>query len=167
MDAAAAADAPREVKLRVVALGHRMPAWVDAAFGDYARRLPRDWTLELVALKPEPRDRGRSVLTLLEAESKRIAAATSGWTVTALDERGASWTTRQLAEQLGRWRDEGRGVAFAIGSADGLHPDVTTRAAAVVSLSALTLPHGLARVIVAEQVYRSASLLAGHPYHRP
>lgn len=154
------------MKLRVVALGHRMPAWIDAAFADYAKRLPRDWTLDLVALKPEPRDRGRSTLAMLEAESKRIAAATSGWTVAALDERGTAWSTRELAGQLRRWRDDGRSVAFAIGSADGLHPEVTARAAAVVSLSALTLPHGLVRVIIAEQVYRSASLLAGHPYHR-
>lgn len=167
MDAAAAHAPAAGVKLRIVALGHRMPAWVDAAFSDYAKRLPRDWTLELVLLKPEPRDRGRSVATMLEAESKRIATATSGWTVAALDERGEAWTTRQLAERLGRWRDEARSVAFAIGSADGLHVDVRARAAAVVSLSALTLPHGLARVIVAEQIYRSASLLAGHPYHRP
>ena len=162
----AAADA-QAVKLRVVALGHRMPAWVDAAFADYARRLPRDWTLELVELKPEPRDRGRSVAHMLEAESKRIAAATSGWTVAALDERGVAWTTRELAARLARWRDDGRNVAFAIGSADGLHREVTAGAAAVVSLSALTLPHGLVRVVVAEQLYRSSSLLAGHPYHRP
>lgn len=155
------------MKLRIVALGHRMPAWVDAAFFDYTKRIPRDWTLELVQLRPEPRDRGRSVVTMLEAESKRIAAATSGWTVAALDERGEAWTTRQFAERLGRWRDEGCSVAFAIGSADGLHADVRARAAAVVSLSAFTLPHGLARVIVVEQIYRSASLLAGHPYHRP
>lgn len=154
------------MKLRIVALGHRMPAWVDDAFRDYARRLPRDWALELVELRPEPRNRGRSVTHLLEAESKRIAAATAGWTVAALDERGAAWTTRELAGRLARWRDDGHDVAFAIGSADGLHAEVTVRAAAVVSLSALTLPHGLARVIVAEQVYRSASLLAGHPYHR-
>lgn len=154
------------MKLRVVALGHRMPAWVAAGFDDYVRRLPRDWTLELVELKPEPRDRGRSVPQLLEAEAKRIAAATSGWTVAALDERGEALATREFADRLGRWRDGGREVAFAIGSADGLHAGIKARAAAVLSLSTLTLPHGLARVIVAEQVYRSASLLAGHPYHR-
>ncbi|MGH8802031.1 MAG: 23S rRNA (pseudouridine(1915)-N(3))-methyltransferase RlmH [Casimicrobiaceae bacterium] len=154
------------MKLRVVALGHRVPPWVDAGFGDYARRLPPEWKLELVVLKPAPRNRGRSVEQMLEAESKRIAAATSGWTVMALDEYGEALTTRHLAERLARWRSDGCNVAFAVGSADGLHAEVRARAAALWSLSALTLPHGLVRVMVAEQVYRSASLLAGHPYHR-
>jgi len=152
--------------VRVVALGHRMPAWVTAGWNDYARRLPRDFTLELVELKPEPRDRGRPVAQLLAAEALRIDSACKGARVVALDERGQPWTTRTLAERLGRWRDEGEDIAFVIGSADGLDESVRQRAAAVVALSALTLPHGLVRVLVAEQLYRAATLLAGHPYHR-
>jgi 23S rRNA (pseudouridine1915-N3)-methyltransferase len=154
------------MNLRVVALGHRMPGWVADGFHDYARRMPRDFALDLVELKPEARDRGRATTQLLEIEAARIAAACKGWTVAALDERGAAWTSRELAERLARWRDDGRDVAFVIGSADGLAPSVKARAAAVVSLSALTLPHGLARVVVAEQLYRAATLIAGHPYHR-
>jgi len=152
--------------VRVVALGHRMPAWVTAGWNEYARRLPRDFALELVELKPEPRDRGRPVAQLLAAEALRIDSACKGARVVALDERGQPWTTRTLAERLGRWRDEGEDIAFVIGSADGLDESVRQRAAAVVALSALTLPHGLVRVLVAEQLYRAATLLAGHPYHR-
>jgi 23S rRNA (pseudouridine1915-N3)-methyltransferase len=154
------------VKLRLVAPGHRMPAWVAAGVDDYVRRLPRDFAFELVELKPEPRDRGRPVAQLLDAEAVRIAAASRGHAVVALDERGAAWTTRTLADRLARWRDEARDVAFVIGSADGLADSVRRSADAVVALSGLTLPHGLVRIVVAEQIYRAASLLAGHPYHR-
>jgi len=154
------------MKLRVVALGHRMPAWVAAGWDDYAHRMPREFALELVELKPEPRDRGKPVPQLLAAEAPRIAAACKGAQVVALDERGEPWTTRRLAEALARWRAEARDVAFVIGSADGLAEPVKRGAAAVVALSALTLPHGLVRVIVAEQLYRAVSLLSGHPYHR-
>ena len=155
------------MKLRVVALGHRMPAWVDAAWQEYARRMPREMPLELVELRPEPRDRGKSVATLLAAEAVRIAAACRGARIIALDERGASWTTRRLADELEAWRRAGGDVAFVIGSADGLDPAVQRGAASTLSLSALTLPHALVRVVLAEQLYRAASLIAGHPYHRP
>ncbi len=154
------------MKLRVVALGHRMPGWVRAGWDDYARRMPRAFALELVELKPEPRDRGKPLPQLLAAEAVRIAAACANARVIALDERGAPWTTRMLAETLSRWRDEARDAALVIGSADGLADAVKRNAAAVVALSALTLPHGLVRVVVAEQLYRATSLLAGHPYHR-
>jgi 23S rRNA (pseudouridine1915-N3)-methyltransferase len=154
------------MKLRVVALGHRMPAWITAGWDDYGRRLPREFALSLVELKPEPRDRGKPVAQLLAAEAERIEAACKGALVVALDERGQPWTTRALADHLGRWRDEGRDVVFVIGSADGLDPRVKAAAVATVALSALTLPHGLARVLLAEQIYRAVSLLTGHPYHR-
>src|SRR5689334_5193904 len=153
------------MKLRVVALGHRMPAWVTAGFDEYARRMPREFALELVNLKPESRDSAKPSAQLLAAESVRIAAACKGALVVALDERGRSWTTRELADRLARWRDDARDVAFVIGSADGLAETVKRNAAAVVALSAMTLPHGLVRVLLAEQLYRATSLLAGHPYH--
>jgi len=143
-----------------------MPAWVDAGWDEYARRMPREFALELVALKPEPRDRGKPVAQLLAAEALRIAAATRDAHVVALDEHGEPWTTRVLAEKLGRWRDDTRTIAFVIGSADGLADSVKREASAVVALSALTLPHGLVRVVVAEQLYRAVSMLSGHPYHR-
>jgi len=153
------------MKLRVVAMGHRMPAWVAAGWEEYARRMPREFPLELVALKPEARD-GKPVLRLLAAEALRIAAASKGATIVALDERGAAWTTRELAAHLKGWRERAVDVAFVIGSADGLAPEVKRQAAAVMALSSFTLPHGLCRVLLAEQLYRAASLVTGHPYHR-
>lgn len=154
------------MKLRVVAFGQRMPAWVDAGWNDYARRLPPDWGFRLVLLKPEPRSSGKPTDRLLALEAQRMRAACRDALMVALDERGAAWTTRRLAERLQHWRDDGSDVAFMIGSADGLDPSLRASAAAVVSLSALTLPHGLVRVLLAEQLYRASALLAGHPYHR-
>lgn len=154
------------MKLRVVAVAARLPAWAGAGWDEYARRLPREFAPELVVLKPEPRDRGRTAVQLLAAEGRRILAACEGFLVVALDERGAAWTTRGFADRLAAWRDEQAEVAFVIGSADGLDPAVKRRAAFVVQLSALTLPHALVRVVLAEQLYRAASLLTGHPYHR-
>lgn len=154
------------MKLRIVALGHRMPGWVVAGCDDYARRLPREFPLELVELKPEPRERGKPVERMLAAEAARIAAACMGFRSIALDERGKPWSTREFALHIGRWRDGGDDIAFVIGSADGLHADVKSHAAAVVAVSAMTLPHGLVRVLLAEQIYRAVCLLAGHPYHR-
>jgi 23S rRNA (pseudouridine1915-N3)-methyltransferase len=154
------------VKLRIVALGHRMPAWVAAGFADYAKRMPREFAIELVELKPEARDRGRTVAQLLAAEATRLRAACAGHRMVALDERGQPWTTRDLAAHVERWRHDGVDPAFVIGSADGLDPAVKRDAAAQFSLSPLTLPHGLARVLLAEQLYRAVSMNAGHPYHR-
>ena len=154
------------MSVRVVALGHRMPAWVSAGYDEYARRLPREWALRLIELKPGPRDRGRTVSQILAAEGVRLAAACAGAAIVVLDERGSLWTTRQLADNLQQWRDARADVAFVIGSADGLDAGFKRSAVARVALSAMTLPHGLVRVVLAEQLYRAASLLAGHPYHR-
>jgi len=154
------------MRLRIVALGHRMPAWVDAGVDDYRKRLPRELALDIVELKPAARDRGRSVEQLLDEEASRLDAACAGTTIVALDERGAGWTTRGLADRLTGWRDESMTPSFVIGSADGLAASFKARAALRVSLSPLTLPHGLVRVILVEQLYRAASLIAGHPYHR-
>ncbi len=154
------------MKLRIVALGVRMPAWVDAAVEDYLGRLPREFGVELVAIKPEPRDRGRTVTQMLAAEARRITAATQGWRIIALDERGEPWTSVRFAQRLREGRDRAENIAFVIGSADGLAQEVKRDADVIVALSALTLAHGVARVMLAEQLYRAASMLAGHPYHR-
>ena len=154
------------MRLRIVALGQRMPDWVVAAVHDYVRRMPREFAVDVVELKAEPRDRGKRVAQVLAAEATRVAAACKGFAVIALDERGSAWSTRELAERIARLRDDALDVAFVVGSADGLADEVRRSAAAVVSLSALTLPHALARVIIAEQIYRAATLIAGHPYHR-
>ena len=110
------------MKLRIVALGHKMPGWVASGFDEYARRLPRDFELELVELKPEPRARAGNLPRMLAAEAARIAHACKGYRSVALDERGAAWSTRELAAHLRTWQEAGYDVAFVIGSADGLHP---------------------------------------------
>jgi 23S rRNA (pseudouridine1915-N3)-methyltransferase len=154
------------MKLSIVALGHRMPAWVAAGVDDFVSRLPRDWPRALIELKPEARDRGRTVAQMLDAESRRLDAACAGASIVAMDEQGSPWTTREFADRLERWRESTQALAFVIGSADGLDAGFKRRASARFSLSALTLPHALVRVVLAEQIYRATSLLAGHPYHR-
>ena len=154
------------VKFRIVALGHKLPSWINEGYADYVRRMPREMAVELVELKPEPRDRGKTVEQILAAESTRILAAIKAFHVVVLDEQGETWTTLRLASAMRTSRDGSVDVAFVIGSADGLADAIKRSAHVVLALSALTLPHGLARVLLAEQLYRAASLLQGHPYHR-
>jgi 23S rRNA (pseudouridine1915-N3)-methyltransferase len=154
------------VRLLVVAVGARMPRWVDEGFAEYAKRMPRTLPLELVAIRSEPRSTGRTAAQLLAAEAARIERALPArCRRVALDERGREFTTPAFARWLDQQRRDGDDVAFVIGGADGLSAEVKT-GALQLRLSALTLPHGLARVVLAEQLYRAASLLAGHPYHR-
>lgn len=156
------------MKLSVLAVGHRMPDWVTAGFEEYARRMPREMPLQLKELKPAQRSNAAGdTARWLQTEAERIdAAAPAGMLRVALDEHGRTFATRVLAEHLERWRGDGRDVAFIIGGADGLAPALKTGADLLWSLSPLTLPHGLVRVVLAEQLYRAASMLAGHPYHR-
>ena len=158
------------LKLWVIAVGHRMPGWIDAAFEDYARRMPREAQIKLIEIKAEPRhesDHSGPSARLTEPEARRITAAipTDAYRV-VLDERGRDSSTRELASRLEKWQMEGRDVAFIIGGADGLHESVAREADWVWSLSRLTLPHALVRVVVAEQLYRAHSILKNHPYHR-
>jgi 23S rRNA (pseudouridine1915-N3)-methyltransferase len=144
-----------------------MPAWIAAGFEEYARRMPRTSPLRLAEIKPEPRGTASPVSRLTEAEAKRIRAALPADCLqVVLDERGRACTTRHLAERLEQWQTESREVAFIIGGADGLTADLRDGAHWLWSLSPLTLPHGLVRVIVAEQLYRALSILGNHPYHR-
>jgi len=153
------------MKFVIVAVGHRMPAWVDAGFAEYAARMPRELRVELIALKPAPRS--GDIRRAVDAEGARILAAVpDGCARIALDERGAAFTTAELSRRLGRWLQGGRNVAFLIGGADGLAENVKKSSDAVWSLSSMTLPHGLVRVLLAEQLYRAASILHNHPYHR-
>ncbi|MCX7898148.1 MAG: 23S rRNA (pseudouridine(1915)-N(3))-methyltransferase RlmH [Rhodocyclaceae bacterium] len=156
------------MKLWVVAVGARQPSWVVEGFREYARRMPREMPLELIEIKPEPRLPGKPLAAVLAAEAKRIDAAVPATCQRiALDEKGEYWTTKRLAEKLQDWRAQGYDVAFLIGGPDGLAAPLKASAMARWSLSPLTLPHGLVRVILAEALYRAYSLLMGHPYHRP
>jgi 23S rRNA (pseudouridine1915-N3)-methyltransferase len=155
------------MRLIVAAVGHRMPGWVDAGFADYARRAPAAVRLELRAVKPAPRGAGTSLARLLELEAARLLAVLPERCVRiALDERGTALGSRELARRLALWRERSPDVAFVIGGADGLAERLKRAADFRWSLGPLTLPHGLARVVVAEQLYRALCLLHNHPYHR-
>ncbi len=154
------------MKLLVLAIGQRQPAWADAAWVDFAKRFPPEMRLELKALKAEPRS-ARTAAQCMAAEAQRIEAALpKGARRIVLDERGSSSTTQQLAERLRDWRTEGRDVAFLVGGPDGLDATLKSRAEETLRLSDLTLPHAFVRVLLAEALYRAWSLLQGHPYHR-
>jgi len=151
----------------VIAVGNRPPAWVADGFADYARRMPPEARIELVELKPESRSGGKTAQQMMAAEGARILAAVpASATLVALDEHGRDADTRALAGHYGRWQRSGGDVAFAIGGPDGLHDSVKARAATLLRLSSLTLPHALVRVILAEALYRAVSVARGHPYHR-
>ena len=154
------------MKVTIVAVGQRQPAWVDDAVAEYLARFPPDFEVRLVEVKTEARS-GQTVQKTLAAEAQRLQAAIApDSVVVALDELGKDWTTQQLADQLRRWRDGSERVAFVIGGPDGLDADLKRAAALRLRLSSLTLPHALARVLLAEQLYRAWSILAHHPYHR-
>ena len=157
----------RTVKLAILAVGHKMPAWVNAAYEDYARRMPPDMLFALHEIKPGHRAAGEDGARARQQEGERILAAfPAGCVSVVLDERGTQASTRELAEWLRGWMDEGVSPAFVIGGADGLDDNVKTRAHKLLGISRLTLPHALVRVVLAEQLYRAVSILKGHPYHR-
>ena len=144
-----------------------MPDWITAGFGEYTKRMPREAKISLLEIKPEPRTTGKTTTQIMEAEAQRIfAALPQNCLRIALDERGIQPTTRQLATQMQDWMREGCDVAFIIGGADGLHESVKQAAQQLLALSALTLPHAIVRVLLAEQLYRAYSLMHNHPYHR-
>lgn len=155
------------MKLLVVAVGQRQPAWADEAWADFAKRFPPEMRLELKALKAEPRQGGKTVAQCMAAEAARFEAALPrGVRRIVLDERGNRLTTVQLAERVRAWRDEGRDAALLIGGPDGLDPALKATADETLRLSDLTLPHAFARVLLAEALYRAWTLGEGHPYHR-
>lgn len=151
----------------MAAVGTRLPNWMNAGFAEYAKRMPRELPLELVEIKPEPRTTGKTAEAMMAAEARRIEAALpTRCRRVALDERGENLDSHALADRLGRWQEGGDDVAFLIGGPDGLDPALKQDAHECLRLSALTLPHGLARVMLAEALYRVHSLRLGHPYHR-
>ncbi len=155
------------MRLHVVAVGRRLPAWVEAGYREYARRLPPQCRLELREIAPGPRAGGGGAVRAMAREGEKMLQAIPGDAyVVALDERGSAWRTRELAGQLSGWMHAGRDVAFLVGGPDGLAPGCLERAHTRWSLSPLTLPHALVRVLLAEQIYRAWSLLENHPYHR-
>ena len=157
------------MKFRIVAVGHKMPAWINAGFAEYAQRMPREARIELVEIKPATRagSGDKSKLQWLAVEAERIRHALPARVCkVVLDERGKALSTTDFARGIERWKQEGVDIAFIIGGADGTERALQQEAELLLSLSSLTLPHGLCRVMLAEQLYRATALLAGHPYHR-
>lgn len=158
------------MKLLVLAVGQRQPAWADDAWADFAKRFPPEMRLELKALKAEPRSGGKTAAQCMDAEAARfeatLLAAAKGARRVVLDEQGTRRTTAQLAERMQAWRGDGRDVALLIGGPDGLAPSLKASAEETLRLSDLTLPHAFARVLLAEALYRAWTLASGHPYHR-
>ncbi len=154
------------MKLTIVALGHKMPAWVQTGFEEYAKRMPPEARIEMIELKPEDRS-SKAIAKVLELEAQRINAAIPRHAErVVLDERGAPLTTVKLAEWMKAWMADGVSPCFIVGSADGLAPEIKQSAKKTLALSGCTLPHGMVRVMLAEQLYRAWSLMNNHPYHR-
>lgn len=155
------------MKLQLVAVGTKMPAWVETGFQEYVRRFPKDMPFELLEIPAGKRGKNADIKRILEKEGEQtLAAIPKGNRIVTLDIPGKPWTTEQLAEQLERWKQDGRDVSFLIGGPEGLSPSCKAAADQSWSLSPLTLPHPLVRVVVAESLYRAWSITANHPYHR-
>lgn len=154
------------MKLRVVAVGQKVPDWAQSAWDGYAKRFPPDWRVALTTVKTEPRA-SKPLPALLAAERQRIEAALpKGCRVVALDERGTALSTQALAARMQAWQLQADEVALVIGGPDGLEPQWRDAAHERIRLSDLTLPHAMVRVLLIEQLYRAWSILAHHPYHR-
>ena len=155
------------MRIHLIAISHRRAGWEQDGFREYARRMPPELSLELHEIAPSKRTKRSPAERCVEDEGRRLVAAVPGNArVVALDERGSRWTTRELANRIERWMHDGRDVALLVGGADGLAPACIEAAEHRWSLSPLTLPHGLARIVVAEQLYRASTIIRRHPYHR-
>ena len=155
------------MKIRLLAVGNKMPAGVEQGYQEYAKRLPRDCSLELVEISPGHRGKNASSDKAMQQEADALKKAIRpGEHVVALAVEGKPWSTERLAKELEGWRNQGGDVALLVGGPDGMTDDVLRLAKQRWSLSPLTLPHPLVRVLLSEQIYRAWTILQGHPYHK-
>jgi 23S rRNA (pseudouridine1915-N3)-methyltransferase len=155
------------MRIHLVTVANKAPAWVIEGYNEYARRMPPEVRLDLIEVKPEPREGGKTAEQMMAAEAKRILAAIpKGAMLVALDERGRDIDTKGLAKLLEGWLGGGADVALVVGGPDGLAPEIKSKASALLRMSSLTLPHAMVRVLLAEALYRAWSVVKGHPYHR-
>ena len=154
------------MRLQIVAIGHRQPDWVSAGCSEYLKRMPRELPTTVVEVKPEPRG-SKTREQLLAAEKARIRdVLPASVRLIVLDEKGDDLTTLQLSRRLETWMQDGRDCVLLIGGADGIDEELKRQASDKLRLSSLTLPHGMARLLLCEQLYRAVSVLRNHPYHR-
>ncbi|MFM1788226.1 MAG: hypothetical protein RLZZ166_693 [Pseudomonadota bacterium] len=155
------------MQMVLIAVGTKQPQWVNEAYADYADRMPPEYPLNLKEVKAEPRTLGKSVEAMMAAEADRIRAAMPAHArLVVLDETGSRLTSTALSERLASWTEQSDPVVIVIGGPDGLHESIKSAAKEKIRLSDMTLPHGMVRVLMAEQLYRAHSILKGHPYHR-
>lgn len=155
------------MRIRMIAVGTRMPDWVEQGYRDYAKRLPRDCSVELVELPLAVRSKNSDIARAMEKEGEAMLAAIGkGDRVIALDVKGKPWSTEQLAVQMANWKMSGNNYSLLIGGPDGLAPACLALAEIRWSLSPLTLPHPLVRILLIEQLYRATTILQNHPYHK-
>lgn len=155
------------MNITVLAVGTKMPQWVDYAVRDYSKRFGREIQFQLKEIKPEKRGAGVNAEQAMAAEEQRIVAAIPAHSyLIVLDERGKAPTSMELADSLKKWQQQGDNLCFIIGGADGMTTNLKQRANMLMRLSSLTLPHGMVRVLLIEQLYRAQSILHNHPYHR-
>jgi 23S rRNA (pseudouridine1915-N3)-methyltransferase len=155
------------MQLVIAAVGHKMPAWIESGFGEYAKRMPPECRIHLKEIKPVERSGSKTADTVKALERTKIEAAIpKGARIVALDERGRDISTMDLSRYLLQWQQDGADVTFVIGGADGLDAGFKQQADLLLRISSLTLPHGLVRVLLAEQLYRAWSITQNHPYHR-
>jgi 23S rRNA (pseudouridine1915-N3)-methyltransferase len=155
------------MKLVLIAVGNKMPAWVQTGFDEYARRFPRDMPLELIEIPAGKRGKNADIKRILEQEGeKMLAAVPRGSKIVTLEVTGDNWNSPTLAAKLTDWQRDGRDVCLLVGGPEGLAPACIAASEAKWSLSALTLPHPLVRVVLAESLYRAWSICTNHPYHR-
>ncbi|QBL08614.1 23S rRNA (pseudouridine(1915)-N(3))-methyltransferase RlmH [Rheinheimera sp. D18] len=155
------------MKLILIAVGSKMPAWVQSGYDEYARRFPRDMPLELIEVPAGKRGKNADIKRILEQEGeKMLAAVPRGSKIVTLEVTGETWSSPQLSTKLTDWLRDGRDVCLLVGGPEGLAPACIAASEAKWSLSALTLPHPLVRVVLAESLYRAWSICTNHPYHR-
>lgn len=155
------------MQIDLIAVGKKMPTWIESGFKEYAKRLPKNINFKLIEITPATRSKNNNADNYKQKEQEKIEAVLSPKSIIiALDERGKSINSQQLANQLQSWNDDNQHISLIIGGADGLNEPLKKKANQLWSLSAMTLPHGLVRVMIAEQIYRAWTITQNHPYHR-
>jgi 23S rRNA (pseudouridine1915-N3)-methyltransferase len=157
----------KALKITLLAIGTKMPHWVTEAYVEYSKRLPQECALKLIEIPAEKRTKNTDIARVTQYEGERVLASIpKGDYVIALTERGKLWNTREFSAQLGSWQQAGQNISLLVGGPEGLSAACLEKASLQWSLSPLTWPHPLVRVMLAEQIYRAWSLLSHHPYHR-
>lgn len=155
------------MRVQIIAMGDRMPGWVQQGYDEYIKRIGAGLSIELVEISPEKRGKSSDVQRIMQKEAERMRQSIpKGHYVIALDKEGKSWSTEDLADRIAAWQQDGSNISFLIGGPEGMTRDLLEQADARVSFSAMTFPHPVVRIILAEQLYRAYSILTHHPYHK-